>query len=372
MNMAIDEAILMARCLGKVPNTVRFYRWQPSAVSLGRFRPVEQDVNVEACKKLGVDIVRRPTGGGTVYHDAKGEITYSVVVKASDIGSPDVETSYAILCSGLIEACRILGDIMLSGKGAEKDSDVMYTTTMALNHSYRMPRKNFSWITSGTIYNGYYQDEHDLDINFLGLSSGLAWQGKKMIWKNQMLASHLELGYDRYLNEYGLESGLTLYPTPAVILALNGRIARRDYLQNSDKDSLNTRFDLLTSISSGNHRISLNLGLEYENSDERMYQYDRFVLGMRYDYIFSRRLSGFFSLRNQDSQYQGKEAMFAEKRHDDITYCSLGLARALWVDPAGGRSLSLEISHTYTDADSNIDLYQYRKNVTLSTLTFLF
>ncbi|OYT50565.1 hypothetical protein B6U66_05365 [Candidatus Bathyarchaeota archaeon ex4484_135] len=109
MNMAIDEAILMARCLGKVPNTVRFYRWQPSAVSLGRFRPVEQDVNVEACKKLGVDIVRRPTGGGTVYHDAKGEITYSVVVKASDIGSPDVETSYAILCSGLIEACRILG-----------------------------------------------------------------------------------------------------------------------------------------------------------------------------------------------------------------------------------------------------------------------
>ncbi len=108
-NMAVDEAMLVARCMGKVPNTVRFYRWRPSAVSLGRFRPVEQDVNVEACRELGVDIVRRPTGGGTVYHDAEGEITYSVVVRASDIGNPDVEASYAILCSGLIEACRILG-----------------------------------------------------------------------------------------------------------------------------------------------------------------------------------------------------------------------------------------------------------------------
>ena len=108
-NMAIDEAILVSVSLGKAPNTVRFYRWRPSAVSLGMFRPVEQDVNLEACRRLGVDVVRRVTGGGTVYHDEEDEITYSVVVRASDIGNPDVQASYAILCSGLIEACRLLG-----------------------------------------------------------------------------------------------------------------------------------------------------------------------------------------------------------------------------------------------------------------------
>jgi tetratricopeptide (TPR) repeat protein len=266
----------------------------------------------------------------------------------------------------------IIGDVLLEGSGAEKESDAIYTTTLALNHTYALPDRRFSWITSGTIYNGFYQDEHDLDLNFFGLTTGLAWQGKKMIWKNQMTANHLELGYDRYMEEYGLESVLVIYPIPAVILSLGSRIANRDYFQNSDKDSLNSRFNLLTSITSGKHRLSLDMGLEYENSNEKMYQYDRFVLGMRYDYSLNNKMSGFFSLRNQDSKYQGREAMFAEKRHDDITYCTIGLARTLWSDPESGKNLTLQISHTYTDADSNLDLYCYRKNVTLSTLTYLF
>ena len=108
-NMAIDEAILVARGKGLVPNTLRLYRWDPSAVSLGMNRPVEEDVYVEACKRLGIDIVRRPTGGGTVYHDRDGEITYSVVADARSLGSPDVPGSYAVICSGLVKACELLG-----------------------------------------------------------------------------------------------------------------------------------------------------------------------------------------------------------------------------------------------------------------------
>ena len=109
MNMAIDEAILVARARGLVPNTLRFYRWDPSAVSLGLNRPVEEDVYVDACRRLGVAIVRRPTGGGTVYHDRDDEITYSVVADARSLGNPDVPGSYAIICSGLIRACELLG-----------------------------------------------------------------------------------------------------------------------------------------------------------------------------------------------------------------------------------------------------------------------
>ncbi len=266
----------------------------------------------------------------------------------------------------------IIGDIILTGSGAEEESDAIYTTTMALNHIYNLPARQFSWITSPTIYNAFYQDEHDLDINFFGLSTGLAWQGEEMIWKNQLLASHLDLGYDRYMEEYGLESDLIIFPTPAVILSLTGRISRRDYFQDSDKDSLNTQLSLLTSITSGRHRISLDMGLEYENSDGRVNQYNRFILGARYDYSFSSKLSAYFSLRNHNSKYQGRELMFADKRHDDISYCTIGLARTLWTDSSGGKSLTLQINHTYTDADSNIDLYSYKKNVTYATLTFLF
>ena len=109
-NMAIDEAILMARIAGKVPNTLRFYRWKPSAVSVGRFQDPFDEVHVENCRKHGVDIVRRITGGGAVYHDYDGEITYSVVVDGKDLGYADMDliSAYKTVCEGLIEAVRIL------------------------------------------------------------------------------------------------------------------------------------------------------------------------------------------------------------------------------------------------------------------------
>ena len=76
MNMAIDEAILQARIEEKVPNTFRLYRWRPSCASIGKNQSMEHEVDTETCKKLGVDYVRRITGGGAVYHDYLGEITY--------------------------------------------------------------------------------------------------------------------------------------------------------------------------------------------------------------------------------------------------------------------------------------------------------
>jgi lipoate-protein ligase A len=109
MNMAIDEAILNARIKGLVPNTVRFYRWNPSAVSIGKFQKIENEVYLENCLKQGVDVVRRITGGGTVYHDAEGEITYSVVASREDLGAKDIAEVYSKIYAGIIEALKILG-----------------------------------------------------------------------------------------------------------------------------------------------------------------------------------------------------------------------------------------------------------------------
>jgi lipoate-protein ligase A len=110
-NMAVDEAIMRARIEGRVPNTLRFYRWNPSAVSIGRFQNLTDEVHVENCRAHNVDIVRRITGGGAVYHDSQGEITYSVIAKTTDLGCADLDmlSAYQKICSGLNEAVRILG-----------------------------------------------------------------------------------------------------------------------------------------------------------------------------------------------------------------------------------------------------------------------
>jgi len=108
-NMAIDEAIMKARIENHVQNTLRFYCWKPSAVSIGRFQNIEKEVQLDNCRKHGVDIVRRITGGGTVYHDAEDEITYSVVANKKDLEAPDITAVYAKIYDGLAEAVKILG-----------------------------------------------------------------------------------------------------------------------------------------------------------------------------------------------------------------------------------------------------------------------
>jgi lipoate---protein ligase len=109
MNMAIDEAILNARVAEQVPNTLRLYCWQPSAVSVGRNQVPEIEVYLDACRQLGVDVVRRISGGGTVYHDHDGEVTYSLIAKTTDLGTSDITTVYAKVYQAIKDTLRILG-----------------------------------------------------------------------------------------------------------------------------------------------------------------------------------------------------------------------------------------------------------------------
>ena len=110
-NMAVDEAIMKAKIENRVPNTLRLYQWTPSAVSIGRFQTLADEIHVDNCKTYGVDIVRRITGGGAVYHDQNGEITYSIVAKTADLGCKNLDTllAYQKICNGLNEAVKILG-----------------------------------------------------------------------------------------------------------------------------------------------------------------------------------------------------------------------------------------------------------------------
>jgi lipoate-protein ligase A len=109
-NMAVDEAVLQARILEKVPNTFRLYCWKPSAVSVGRNEVVEDRVFFSAVERFGVDVVRRCSGGGTVYHDCEGEVTYSIVAKAAALGKGgDVSSVYVKIYEAVGEALRFLG-----------------------------------------------------------------------------------------------------------------------------------------------------------------------------------------------------------------------------------------------------------------------
>lgn len=106
LNMGIDQVLLEMHAHGKSPATLRFYQWSPPAVSLGYFQR-RHSIDTLACRKAGIDIVRRLTGGRAVLH--LNDLTYSVVAGREE-GIPDfIQAAYRILCEGLLEGFRLLG-----------------------------------------------------------------------------------------------------------------------------------------------------------------------------------------------------------------------------------------------------------------------
>lgn len=107
-NMGIDEAILLAHSAGTVPPTLRFYGWQPAAVSLGYFQRAMSEIDMDRCKERNIDVVRRLTGGRAVLHDA--ELTYSIVVREDyPLIPPTITASYRYFSNGLLTGLEALG-----------------------------------------------------------------------------------------------------------------------------------------------------------------------------------------------------------------------------------------------------------------------
>ena len=107
-NMALDEAIVEAVRAGISAPTIRLYGWQPAAVSIGIFQGIRNEVNLETTSQAGVDIVRRQTGGGAVYHDTYGEVTYSIIAP-QDHFPANVLQSYEVICADIVYAFAQLG-----------------------------------------------------------------------------------------------------------------------------------------------------------------------------------------------------------------------------------------------------------------------
>lgn len=110
-NMAIDEALWRGRQAGTSPPTIRFFAWEPPCLSLGYGQPLDGSVDTDACRRLGVGIVRRPTGGGAIYHDGpERELTYSVAATAGDLGiGPDLLETYHWIGRALLRGLNELG-----------------------------------------------------------------------------------------------------------------------------------------------------------------------------------------------------------------------------------------------------------------------
>ncbi len=150
-NMAIDHVLLDACHKETAANTIRFYRWNPSAVSIGRFQYLDDEVDAEACRKLNVDIVRRLSSGGAVYHDFEGELTYSIICRTDDTNLPsDVVETYQHLCNGLLVGLNRLGVSAKFSSGSDNFCPNLFVKKRKISGNAQSRRGN-TFLQHGTI-----------------------------------------------------------------------------------------------------------------------------------------------------------------------------------------------------------------------------
>jgi lipoate-protein ligase A len=120
-NMALDEVLMNCiNCHHHNMPILRIYGWHPPTVSIGYFQSMDEEVDIKRCRQMGIDVVRRITGGGAVLHES--ELTYSFV---TNVYPKNIMESYNLICKPIVMCINKLGfnakfaplnDIIVNGK----------------------------------------------------------------------------------------------------------------------------------------------------------------------------------------------------------------------------------------------------------------
>lgn len=108
-NVALDEVLTERIASGARRPSLRFWGWNQPAVVLGRCQSVANEVDADAAAARGMAIIRRLSGGGAMFVDPAGAITYSVILPESAVAGLTIRQSYEICDAWVVLALRQLG-----------------------------------------------------------------------------------------------------------------------------------------------------------------------------------------------------------------------------------------------------------------------
>lgn len=107
-NLALDRQWLHEHALGSRPNLLRFHRYRPSA-GVGRHQALDRELRLDYCRRQGIEILRRLSGGGALYVD-EGQLALSLVIRRPPIWHGwDIGMMLQAFCRALVRGLRRLG-----------------------------------------------------------------------------------------------------------------------------------------------------------------------------------------------------------------------------------------------------------------------
>jgi len=136
--IAFDQAMIDARKVGTIPDSIRFLRFPPT-VLIGRHQALSQEVKLDYCRSRSIGVARRITGGGTIYFD-EGQLGWELVFNRASLGIASLADLAREICEAAAAGLSRLGvnakyrprnDIevegrKISGTGGFFDDDTLF------------------------------------------------------------------------------------------------------------------------------------------------------------------------------------------------------------------------------------------------------
>ncbi|OGN67637.1 MAG: hypothetical protein A3G30_06160 [Chlamydiae bacterium RIFCSPLOWO2_12_FULL_49_12] len=103
-NMAFDERLLLDLTNRRSP-VIHFYDWEKKSATYGYFLKPRELLKMERIESRGIELARRPTGGGIVFH--LWDFAFSVLVPArSSLYSQNTLHNYALINRAVLAAVK--------------------------------------------------------------------------------------------------------------------------------------------------------------------------------------------------------------------------------------------------------------------------
>ena len=109
LHLALDGVLATRVGEGRRKPTLRFWEWEESAVVIGSFQSVKNEVDPEGAAKHGFEVVRRISGGGAMMMEKGNVVTYSLYVPAELVQGMSFADSYAFLDDWVLQGLRAIG-----------------------------------------------------------------------------------------------------------------------------------------------------------------------------------------------------------------------------------------------------------------------
>ncbi len=238
-NIAFDAALIELRQQDKVPDTIRFLRFPPTAL-IGRHQDLSREINLDYCAEDGVGTVRRITGGGAIYLD-EGQLGWELVFHRASLGIAALPDLAREICNAAAAGLSELGvnakfrprnDIevdgrKISGTGGFFDGDILIyqgTVLVDMNPAQMVRALN---IPAAKIA------KHDLDT-----------AEQRVITLHELLGDDLpDLETIKSALIKGFTEGLGITAEPGEITSAEEELAKRHYFDEIGTDDFVAEID---------------------------------------------------------------------------------------------------------------------------------